>query len=80
MPVVLREDGLRFLFYSNEGDPREPPHIHVRQGVDEAKFWLTPAVSLAYNDGFSAKTLNRTQKMVEAHRDQLERSWNDYFA
>ena len=36
MPVVLRIDGLRFLFYSNEGTPREPPHIHVLQNRDEA--------------------------------------------
>jgi len=47
MPVALRVDRLRFLFYSNEGTPREPPHIHVLQDRDEAKFWLTPEVSLA---------------------------------
>jgi hypothetical protein len=80
MPVVLRDEGLRFFFYSNEGDPREPPHIHVRQGNDEAKFWLTPDVALAYNEGLSARTLNRVQRLVELHRDELERAWNDYFA
>lgn len=80
MPVVLRTEGLRFFFYSNEGDPREPPHIHVRQGNEEAKFWLTPGVSLAYNEGLSARTLNRVQKLVEHHRDELERAWNDYFS
>ena len=30
MPVVFREDGLRYFFYSNEGMPREPRHVHVR--------------------------------------------------
>ena len=80
MPVVLRVGGLRFLFYSNEGDPREPPHIHVRDGRDEAKFWLTPSVSLAYNDGLDARTLNRVQKLVEKHRTTLERAWHEYFA
>ena len=44
MPVVLRLAGFKFLFYSNEGNPREPVHIHVRQGRDEAKFWLKPSV------------------------------------
>ena len=80
MPVALRVGGLRFLFYSNEGDPREPPHIHVRDGRDEAKFWLTPSVSLAYNDGLDARTLNRVQKLVEEHRTTLERAWHEYFA
>jgi hypothetical protein len=80
MPVVLRLDGFTFFFYSNEGNPREPAHIHVRRGRDEAKFWLTPAVSMSYNDGLDAKTLNRFQRMVEDHRLQLERAWNEYFA
>lgn len=48
MPVVLRLDGFKFHFYANEGNPREPAHIHVRQGRDEAKFWLTPMVVMAY--------------------------------
>ena len=80
MPTVLRIDGLRFLFYSNEGRPRESPHIHVRQDRNEAKFWLRPEVSLAYNDGFGARRLNRIQKQVEQNRERLEDAWHDYFA
>lgn len=38
MPVVFRRDGFRFFFYSNEGDPREPIHVHVRKGDADAKF------------------------------------------
>lgn len=58
MPIVLRIDGFKFLFYSNEGNPREPAHIHVRRGRDEAKFWLNPDVALDYNDGLGARELN----------------------
>jgi Domain of unknown function (DUF4160) len=80
MPVVLRIDGFKFLFYGNEGNPREPMHIHVQQGRDEAKFWLSPSVVLAYNRGLSSPTLNRVQSLVEAHRDELERAWHDFFS
>lgn len=80
MPVVLRLQGFKFMFYSNEGDPREPVHIHVRQGRDEAKFWLSPEVSMAYNDGFDARTLNRIRRLVEGHREHLERAWHEHFA
>ena len=80
MPVVLRLDGFTFFFYSNEGNPREPAHIHVRRERDEAKFWLTPAVVLSYNDGRDARTLNRVQRMVEDNGVLLERAWNEYFA
>lgn len=79
MPVVLRVHGYRFFFYSNEGDPLEPKHVHVRQGRDEAKFWLHPTVSIAYSAGFDARSLNRIQKLVEEHRDALDKAWNDYF-
>ena len=42
MPVVFRYKGYRFFFHSNEGDPREPLHIHARKGEAIAKFWLEP--------------------------------------
>lgn len=80
VPTVMRAGGLRVLFYSNEGDPREPPHVHVLEGRDEAKFWLTPEVLLAYNDGLKANVLNRAQRLVEENREALERAWHDYFA
>jgi hypothetical protein len=47
MPTIFRQDGFRAFFYSNEGDPREPPHVHVIAGAAEAKFWLRPDVALA---------------------------------
>ena len=42
MPVVSRYKGFRFFFYSNEGDPLEPLHIHVRKAECVAKLWLEP--------------------------------------
>ena len=64
MPVVRRIDGLRFLLCSNEGRPLEPPHTHVLQDRDEAKFRLRPEVSPACNDGFDARRPDRSRKPV----------------
>lgn len=36
MPTVFRDGGFRFFFYSNEGDPREPVHVHVERSGMEA--------------------------------------------
>lgn len=47
MPVVFRHRGYRFYFYSNEGSPREPLHVHVEKGESEAKIWIEPAVAVA---------------------------------
>ena len=79
MPSVFRQDGFRFFFYSNEGDPREPAHVHVRTDLAEAKFWLRPEVALATSTGFDARTLRRIALLVEARRDEIERAWHDYF-
>ncbi|MBB1078218.1 DUF4160 domain-containing protein [Rhodoferax sp. 4810] len=79
MPVVLRLEGFKFFFYANEGDPREPAHIHVRRTGAEAKFWLEPQVQLVRNDGFNAPTLRKIAALVDIHQTQLRRDWYEYF-
>jgi Domain of unknown function (DUF4160) len=79
MPVVLRRGSFRFFFYSDEGTPREPPHIHVRQAGREAKLWLRPGLPPAYNRGFSARELHDIRQFIEADREQIERVWNEFF-
>jgi hypothetical protein len=79
MPTVFRERGYRFFFYSNEGSPREPVHIHVEKNDVEAKFWLRPEVRLAYNDGYDARTLRELVAIVDIQRERIERAWNEYF-
>ena len=79
MPEVFRERGFRFFFYSNEGSPREPVHIHVEKDNQEAKFWLSPIVRVAYNDGYDARTLRELQRLIEANKNRIVRAWNEYF-
>jgi hypothetical protein len=79
MPTVFRERGFRFFFYSNEGSPREPVHIHVEKNGVEAKFWLRPEVRVAYNDGYDARTLRELVAIVDINRERIERAWDEYF-
>ncbi|CAM5534704.1 hypothetical protein ATER59S_04220 [Aquamicrobium terrae] len=79
MPVVFRHRGFRFLFYSNEGDPREPPHIHVLKDGIDAKFWLWPAVLVDYNDGYNARTLRELAEIIEQRRDEIAKAWDEFF-
>jgi hypothetical protein len=55
MPELFRSAAMRFFFYSNEGNPREPIHIHVEDGDASAKTWLEPAIGIAESDGFNRK-------------------------
>lgn len=79
MPVVFRYKGFRYFFYSNEGSPREPAHVHVRAGGGEAKLWLEPQVRVAASYGFDAGTLRELTEVAQANREMIERTWNDYF-
>ena len=80
VPKVFELNGDRFFFYSNEGNPREAAHVHVRNADGEAKFWISPSVRLAGNSGMSARQLSEIEKVVEQHRDMIERAWNDHFS
>lgn len=80
MPVVFRYKGFRFFFYSNEGSPPEPLHVHVRAGGAEAKLWLEPQVRVASSNGFDARTLREVVDVAQANHALIERTWNDYFA
>lgn len=75
MPTVLRIGRYRFLFFSNEG--MEPPHIHVKAGEDEVKFWLDP-VELAANYGFKAHELNEVEQIVREYQMVLIEAWNEH--
>jgi len=77
MPTVLRIDGYRFFFFSNEGN--EPVHIHVESGDGYCKFWLTPVVSLAYSTEYNSTELNKIRKLVEENSTLIIKSWNEYF-
>ena len=79
MPVVFRDGGLRYLFFSNEGLPREPRHIHVKGGGRDAKIWLEPAVMIAESYGFNSVELARILRVVSERRDLILRAWDDYF-
>ena len=76
MPTVLRNGPYRLFFYA--GDRDEPPHVHIERDKNIAKFWLDP-VRLQNSGGFGRTELNRIQKLVEENREELLRSWNEYF-
>ena len=77
MPTVLRIGPYRFYFYA--GDREEPEHVHIERDDQVAKFWLDP-VRLQRSSGFGNSEINRIQNLVEENREDLIRSWNEYFS
>ncbi len=75
MPVILRVDGFKFFFFSDEGN--EPIHIHVEKGDGAAKFWMNP-VRLAKNFGMKPVDLSRVRSILEENEKLIEEKWNEF--
>lgn len=74
-PTVVRDGPFR-LFFSRE-EPRM--HIHVAHPDGEAKFWLTPSVTLASQMGLSAQELAEAERVVARHLQEIMDAWNKHF-
>ena len=79
MPVIFREGGFRYFFFSNEGSPREPPHVHVKKADSDAKVWLEPEVSVAESFGFNSGEIARILRIVRQNRSSFLRFWHEHF-
>ena len=79
MPTIFRHAGFRFFFYSNEGNPREPVHVHVRGNGGEAKLWVEPEVSIAYSKGLSPRDLRDISNAATTRAEEIKDAWHGYF-
>jgi hypothetical protein len=79
MPIVFRDGGLRYYFFSNEGLPREPRHVHIKGAGKDAKVWLEPEVALAESYGFNSSELARILRIVLERRVSIMKAWDDHF-
>jgi hypothetical protein len=71
VPTVLRWPGYQFLFYSL--DEGEPPHVHVRKGRGQAKFWLSDG-RLAKSKGLAEHEVRQLRRKVDEDREELLRA------
>ena len=76
MPTLLRWNGYRFFFWS--GDRGEPPHVHVKHGGAEAKFWLEP-VTLATAVDLKNHEINALLRKVREQQSAFLKAWYDHF-
>jgi hypothetical protein len=75
-PVVHREDGYRFFFWSNER--RAPPHIHVAKAGATATWWLAP-IAEAFSAGFNAAQRRRIRDILETQAVAILKEWYERF-
>ena len=75
MPTILFLFGLRFFFYSEE---HLPIHVHVENGDGRAKIDVETA-EVIENKGLKPKDLKRAVEAVRLYKDDIIKSWNEYF-
>ena len=79
MPVIARYRGYRLFFFSNEGNPLEPVHVHVRNGARVAKFWIEPQISLAEAYEMSPSELKEIENIIQENESKIKEAWHDHF-
>lgn len=53
--------------------------MHVYCADGEAKFWITPNVSLANNYGLSEKQVRALVDIIEERKDEIKNAWERHF-
>ncbi len=77
MPTVFPTlGGFRFFFFSV--DRGEPMHVHVAKGRAYAKYWMHP-LALARSRNLRSHELNAVARLIEEHREEIERKWHEHF-
>ena len=75
MPTILRIDGFRFFFFSDE---HTPLHIHIEKGDGYARIELdTLKVTDSYN--LNSKELKKLRILVTKNNEKLAKAWHEHF-
>ena len=82
---ILRIGPYSIYFWSNEGDPLEPIHVHVSEGRASAtatKIWITSTgktILSNNNSKIPEKILKRLMRMIEANSSDIIDEWLNRF-
>ena len=85
MPQILRIGPYIVYFWSNEGDPLEPIHVHVTKGqavANATKLWVTRSgkIIVANNQsGIPHHLLRRLVRVIEGNSEYIIERWLEHF-
>lgn len=85
MPQIFKLGAYWVYFWTDEGEPREPVHIHISEGkpVPHAtKVWITKngKCSLANNNSrIPENMLNKLLRLIEPRSFEIISKWKEIF-
>jgi hypothetical protein len=80
MPTILRKNGWRIFFYSNEGN--EQMHVHAMKGETEVKYWISQKlnmISCSNSFNLSPTRQREIEELLIEHLPYIMKSCNNYF-
>lgn len=84
MPSIIKLFGYNIYFWSNEGKPLEPVHIHISEvpTKDATKVWIlsdgTPKLE-NNNSNIKKNDLKRIMQLIRIFSDDIINKWEEYF-
>ena len=84
MPIFMELFGYGIYFWSNEGNPLEPIHVHVSKSPhsNATKIWLLSDGSVQLennNDNIPSKDLKKIMRSVSEFSDDIIELWLSIF-
>jgi hypothetical protein len=84
MPKFMELFGYQIFFWSNEGRPTEPLHVHISKNphANATKVWINEDGSCeleSNSDKIPMKDLKRIMKTIEIYSDDIANKWKEYF-
>lgn len=85
MPQVFKIAGYWVYFWTDEGEPREPVHVHVSKGkpsVNSTKIWITKDGKCILENNKSQipnSLLNNIMRMIESRSFEIFAKWKELF-
>ncbi len=85
MPTIFRLGRYVVYFWTNEGEPNEPIHVHIAVGravANATKIWITrdgKAIVENNNSRIPDKGLRRLIEAIEKDSEIVIEEWRKYF-
>lgn len=85
MPTVFEFLSFKFYFWSNEGQPIEPVHIHISKGrptENATKYWIHKDGSIERvnnNSQIPEHQLAKIEKFLKNNTDIIVEQWCEHF-
>lgn len=82
---IVSFKGYRIYFWSDEGEPIEPVHIHFSKGRPQknaTKYWINKDGTIEQvnnNSRIPSKDLRDLEDIIMRYSDEIIKSWKSYF-